>query len=184
MVMLRGLLLLICVLALSFTVSADTTKSTSSSVINDEPNFTYDELYKLLANFWDHFIYPADVTQAKAINSTIFSENVEGRIDVTRTFVGRELNTEYIFGLFANLAGSSALSLIGVPLSYEILKFTGNSYVTSSSTRVMFNISSIGAVVPIEIDTWMSWNSLGQMTQYDGLFKWWDWLQDYVIETA
>jgi len=182
MVMLRGRFLLLCTLVLNLVSSVKATASTLP--INNEPNFTYDELYKLLANFWDNFLYPADVTQAKSINSTLFSENVQGRIDVTRTFTGRELNTEYLFGLFANLAGSSSLSLIGVPMSYEILKFSGNSYVSSASTRLMFNISSLGLVVPVEIDTWTTWNSLGQMTQYDGIFKYWGWLQDYVTETA
>lgn len=106
-------------------------------------------------------------------------------MDATRTFDGRELNTEYIFGLFANLAANpDSVSLLGVPLSYEVLKFSANDYVASASTRVMFNLTSLNLVVPIEIDTWSSWNSLGQMTQYDGIFKYWQWLQDYVIETA
>jgi hypothetical protein len=114
MVMLRGRFLLINTHVLNLVSSAKATASTP--VVNNEPNLTYDELYRLLANFWDNFLYPADVTQAKAINSTLFSENVQGRIDVTRTFTGRELNTEYLFGLFANLAGSSSLSLLGVPI--------------------------------------------------------------------
>jgi len=46
---------------------------------------------------------------------------VQGRIDVTRTFDGRELNTEYLFGLFANVAGDpNPFSLLRVPISYEI----------------------------------------------------------------
>lgn len=193
MVMARVPFLLISTLALSLVASAKTTTSSlpastptpATSVINNTPHFTYDELYKLLTNFWDNFLYPADVTQAKAINSTILSENVQGRMDATRTFTGRELNTEYLFGLFANLAATpSSISLLGVPISYEVLKFSGNEYVSSAATRVMFNISSLNLVVPIEIDTWTTWNSLGQMTQYDGIFKYWQWLQDYVVETA
>jgi hypothetical protein len=191
MVVLRIRFLLISTLALNLVSSA---KAATSSllvatlpspipVINNEPNFTYDELYKLLTDFWDNFLYPADVTQAKSINSTILSGNVPGRIDATLTFTGRELNTEYLFSLFANLAATpSSLRLIGVPISYEILKFSGNEYVSSASTRVTLNISSFNLVVPIEIDTWNTWNSLGQMTQYDGIFKYWQWLQDYVVE--
>ena len=185
--------LLISTLALSLVASAKTitsslpvpTPTPATSVINNQPHFTYDELYKLLTNFWDNFLYPADVTQAKAINSTILSEDVQGRMDATRTFTGRELNTEYLFGLFANLAATSkSISFLGVPISYEVLKFSANEYVSSAATRVMFNISSLNLVVPIEIDTWTTWNSLGQMTQYDGIFKYWQWLQDYVVETA
>jgi hypothetical protein len=201
MVMLHIPILLLGALALSLVASAKTTATTSTSIkktsisssaiatptaiINNTPDLGYDELYKLLTNFWDNFLYPADVTQAKAINSTIFSEDINGRIDVTRTFTGRELNTEYLFGLFANLAANAGqLSLLGVPLSYEITKFTANKYISSASTVVTFNISSLGLVVPIEIDTWTAWNSAGQMTQYDGIFKYWGWLQDYVVETA
>jgi hypothetical protein len=189
MVLLRIPFLLLSALALSLPALATTSNfpapTPAASSINSKPHFTYDELYKLLTNFWDNFLYPADVTQAKAINSTLLSENVQGRMDATRTFTGRELNTEYLFGLFANLAATSkSVSLLGVPISYEVLKFSANEYVSSAATRVMFNISSLNLVVPIEIDTWTTWNSLGQMTQYDGIFKYWQWLQDYVIETA
>jgi hypothetical protein len=197
--MLRIPILLLGALALSLVASAKTTTTmstkktstsssaivTSTAIINNTPDLGYDELYKLLTNFWDNFLYPSDVTQAKAINSTIFSEDINGRIDVTRTFTGRELNTEYLFGLFANIAANAGqLSLLGVPLSYEITKFTANKYVSSASTVVTFNISSLGLLVPIEIDTWTAWNSAGQMTQYDGVFKYWGWLQDYVVKIA
>lgn len=186
----RASLVLITTLALTIPILAKTTTSsvpaaTLTPAINNKPDFSYDQLYKLNVNFWNNFLYPADVAEAQAINSTIFATDVKGRIDATRTFDGRELNTEYIFGLFANLAAtSSSLSLLGVPISYEILKFSANKYVSSAATRVMFNISSLNLVVPIEIDTWIGWNSLGQMTQYDGTFKYWQWLQDYVVQTA
>ena len=107
----------------------------SSSVA--QPNLTFDQLWKFNKKFLDNFIYPADVKQAQAINSTIFSDDVQGRVDVTRTFTGRELNTEYIFGLFANLAGAKpgAITLLGVPLSYEIINFAANQNIVSSLTR-------------------------------------------------
>jgi hypothetical protein len=78
--------LLICTLVLSLVASKTTSKPTHTAapIINDKPHFTYGELYKLLTKFWDNFLYPADVTQAKAINSTILAENVQGRMDATR----------------------------------------------------------------------------------------------------
>lgn len=33
--------------------------------------------------------------------SGLLAEDVQGRVDITRTFDGRELNTAYLFGLFA-----------------------------------------------------------------------------------
>ena len=67
------------------------------------------------------------------------AENIQGRVDITRTFDGRELNTEYLFGLFANLAAStndtSAFSLLGVPVGYEITHFAASQNIASASTR-------------------------------------------------
>ena len=111
----------------------NTTASINSS---SKPNFTFDELYNFQKKFLDNFIYPADQAQAKFINSSLLSEDCLGRIDITRTFEGRELNTEYLFGLFTNLAATpGSLSLLGVPVSYEILHFAANENVVSSLTR-------------------------------------------------
>jgi hypothetical protein len=153
----------------------------SSSPIN-QPSYTFDELYNLQVNFFDNYLYPADITQAKSINSTLLAEDVQGRLDITRTFDGRELNTEYLFGLFANLAANpNSVSLLGIPISYEILHFTANEYITSAATRFMFNFTSLGLIVPIEVDSWNTWNEAGQVTQYDGSFRYWQWTVDYII---
>lgn len=57
--------------------------------VKQTPSFTNKELYNMTKNFFDQFIYPANVKQTASINSTLFSEDVLGRVDVTRTFVGR-----------------------------------------------------------------------------------------------
>jgi hypothetical protein len=44
--------------------------------------------------FADAFMYPNNVIQADMINSTLLAENIQGRVDMTTTFDGRELNTE------------------------------------------------------------------------------------------
>ncbi|KAH7118378.1 hypothetical protein EDB81DRAFT_606846, partial [Dactylonectria macrodidyma] len=67
--------------------------------------------------FWDNFLYPANLEQAQVVNSTFFAENVQGRVDITGNFPGRELNTEYLFGLFTD---PNSVSLLNVPVSYEI----------------------------------------------------------------
>ncbi len=102
-----------------------------------QPNFTYAQLWDLNKKFLDAFIYPANVQEARAINSAILAEDVQGRVDITRTFVGRELNTEYLFGLFANLASAEAgaISLLGLPLSYEVLHFAASQNVVATLTR-------------------------------------------------
>ncbi|KAL8761029.1 MAG: hypothetical protein Q9184_002818 [Pyrenodesmia sp. 2 TL-2023] len=149
-------------------------------------NFTFNELWNLNKRFLDNFIYPADVKQAQAINSTLLAENVQGRIDITRTFKGRELNTEYLFGLFANLATATpgAISLLGVPMSYEVLHFAANQNVASALTRFQFNFTALNLVIPVEIDTWNAFNAQGEIIQYDATFKYWQWTVDYLLQAA
>lgn len=112
-------------------------RQTANASASSQPNFTFDQLWAFHNHFLDNFIYPANIKVAKSINSTIFAENVQGRVDVTRTFEGRELNTEYLFGLFANLAAAKdgAITLLGVPLSYEVVHFAANMNVVSALTR-------------------------------------------------
>ncbi|KAL9618502.1 MAG: hypothetical protein Q9204_008393 [Flavoplaca sp. TL-2023a] len=151
-----------------------------------QPNFTYAQLWDLHTKFLDAFIYPANVKEARAINSTILAENVQGRVDVTRTFNGRELNTEYLFGLFANLASAEvgAISLLGLPLSYEVLHFAASQNVVAALTRFQFNFTALNLVIPVEIDAWNTYNSKGEITQYDATFKYWQWTVDYLIGAA
>ncbi|CZR57617.1 uncharacterized protein PAC_07506 [Phialocephala subalpina] len=149
------------------------------------PHFSFHKLYELEKNFFDNFLYPNSTRQAKTINSTLLADDIQGRIDITRTFDGAELNTEYLFGLFANLASNpNSLSLLGIPVSYELLHFAANEYITSSATRFMFNFTSLGIVLPVEIDGWHTWNEKGQLTQYDASFKYWQWMVDTVIAAA
>ncbi|KAL8769004.1 MAG: hypothetical protein Q9209_004921 [Squamulea sp. 1 TL-2023] len=173
-----------------------------------QPNFTYTQLWDLNQKFLDAFIYPANVKEARAINSTLLAENVQGRVDITRTFDGRELNTEYLFGLFANLATAEtgAISLLGIPLSYEVLHFAASQNVVATLTRFgpktpnswslldqadpnmvrrfQFNFTALNLVIPVEIDAWNSYNSEGQITQYDATFKFWQWTVEYLIGAA
>ncbi|KAL8798128.1 MAG: hypothetical protein Q9182_006935 [Xanthomendoza sp. 2 TL-2023] len=151
-----------------------------------QPAFTVNQLWNLNKKFLDSFIYPANVGVARAINSTLLAENVQGRVDITRTFDGRELNTEYLFGLFANLATAEAgaISLLGIPLSYEVLHFAASQNVVAALTRFQFNFTALNLVIPIEIDAWNTYNSKGQITQYDATFKYWQWTVDYLMQAA
>lgn len=95
---------------------------------------------------------------------------IQGRVSDTRTFVGRELNTEYIFGLFMP---SESLSIIGQPQAFEIIQFAAVQNIAAATTRVNFTFPAFGNVsLPVVINTWMTWNSAREMTQYDVVFKW------------
>ena len=74
--------------------------------------------------------------QAKSVNSSLLAPDVQGRVDITRTFTGQELNTEYLFGLFANIAAApNEFTLLGIPLAYEITHFAASQNIASASTR-------------------------------------------------
>lgn len=66
---------------------------------------------RIVDNFSKQFLWPNSKKQADAINSTLFSEDVHGTVDATTNFDGRELNTEYMFGLFGAYC-SLSLSLL------------------------------------------------------------------------
>ncbi len=175
---------LLCLPLLCFGIT-NVAASTSKRSNTTTPQFSFKELYDLEINFLNNFLYPNSTVQAKAINSTLLAPDIQGRIDITRTFDGAELNTEYLFGLFANLASNpNSLSLLGIPISYEVLHFTANDYITTSAVRFMFNFTSLGIVLPVEIDGWHTWNEKGQLTQYDASFKYWQWMVDTLITAA
>ncbi|KAJ4185340.1 hypothetical protein NW759_016992 [Fusarium solani] len=145
------------------------------------PKFKYNELWELETKFWDNFLYPANLEQAKAINSTLFADNVQGRVDITRNFPGRELNTEYLFGLFTD---PYSVSLLNVPVSYEITAFTANDYIAAATTVVMFNSSLLDIVVPVTIDSFIAWNDRQEIVQYDSTFRWFGFLLDTLVAAA
>ncbi len=48
----------------------------------------------------------------------------------------------------------------------------------------MFNFTAINKIVPVDIDSWNTYNAQGQISQYDATFKWWQWTVDYIIGEA
>lgn len=155
-----------------------------------QPYFSIDELWSLHDQLWGSFVYPANVEQARSINSSLIAEDCLGRVDLTRTFQGVELNTEYIFGLFVAGAGADApFTLLGVPVSYEITKFAGNENIVSSSVIIQFEFEALKSIVPnltvpVEIDAWITYNAVGQIAQYDATFRWFEFLMDSMTGVA
>lgn len=135
----------------------------------ETPDFSFDELWNMTNGFFENFLYPANIVQANSINSTLLAPDILGRIDATRDFAGRELNTEYIFGLFANVAlDPSSFTILGYPINYTITHFAANQNIISVFSIVYFNITALGMIVPQEVDVWMTFNADGQISQYDG----------------
>lgn len=144
-------------------------------------HFSYSELWDLETNYYRNYLYPNNLKQVNMVNSTLFAEDVQGRVDVTREFYGRELNTEYVFGLFSD---PNQFSLLGIPVAYEIQKFAAYDNIAATSTKVTFNHTYIGFLTPVVIDTFLTFNGEGQIWQYDAVFKWMNgWLDVLVRET-
>lgn len=48
----------------------------------------------------------------------------------------------------------------------------------------MFNFTALNLVLPLRIDTWNTFNSDKQISQYDANFVWWDWAVSTLLEAA
>ncbi|KAH7061579.1 hypothetical protein B0J12DRAFT_648479 [Macrophomina phaseolina] len=137
------------------------------------PNFSLTELYHLQSRIFDTTIaLNADVI------SPLLAPHIRGRVDITREFVGAELNTEYLFGLFAQLNKTKAFTLLGIPVSYTIVHFTGANDTAVSSTLMNFTspfwTPSPAATFALEIHAWTQFDALGRVAQYDATFRHWD----------
>ncbi|KAJ7113756.1 hypothetical protein C8R46DRAFT_1365903 [Mycena filopes] len=120
-----------------------------------------------LKQFEMDFGYPRNVAVTKSINYTGFAEDIVGRVDVTTTFVGRELNTEYIFGLFAQLATTTSTPLIGIPLTSTLTDIVVQGNLVIATTLREFNWT-VG-IFPTVWELKFLFNDEGQITQYDAI---------------
>ncbi|KAI9037146.1 FAD-binding oxidoreductase [Aspergillus affinis] len=151
------------------------------NVFNKMHPIVIDQLWELENNFWTQFLYPANVKQINATDESVFAEDVQGRVDITRTFDGRELNNEYIFGLFTQ---PDTVSLTGVPINYNITQFAANQNIASATTVLTFNVTTFGVLLPLVIDTWIEFNADGKIAQYDATFRWFDYFVSTLLGVA
>lgn len=59
--------------------TADSSLTTKAKTPHGQPDFTFDQLYKLQTRFLDTFITASNTSQAQLVNSTILAENVQVR---------------------------------------------------------------------------------------------------------
>lgn len=122
---------------------------------------------------------PKNLPQLKDLASPLFAENITGRVSDSRKFLGRELNTEYVFGAFTGpVIDSTRVTLLGMPTWHKPMRFAANVADRSAflTELVGFNITLLGKVVPVQLDLWMRWNEDGELTAYDARFVYFDWL--------
>ncbi|KAJ9601902.1 hypothetical protein H2200_013617 [Cladophialophora chaetospira] len=119
-----------------------------------------------------------------SVNSTLFAENIVGRVDDSRTFYGRELNTEYVFGSFSALGenSSSIISVLGVPVNHSTTQFATSGNNVSVTELVYFNITLVDYLVPVQINIWLSFDGDRKISAYDASFRWFSWLYDDLLK--
>jgi hypothetical protein len=119
------------------------------------------------------------------VNSTLFAENVIGRIEQVRSFRGRQENTEWLFNLFTNdLLHPDIKGLFGVPLAYNITKFTANQNVVALDAIVTLNVTVIGITAPIGLATFITFDPTGAISEYDMTFRYLERNFQYLFQVA
>lgn len=140
--------------------------------VKNVPQYTFAQLHKVTTHFFDQMMYPNNIAQAKSIKSTLFSENVIGRIEQVRSFRGREESTEWLFNLFANnIIHPDIQGLFGVPLSYDAIKFTASENVVAADIIIKLNVTSIGITTPLQMTVFFTFDGAGAVSEWDATFR-------------
>ena len=69
-------------------------------------------------------------------------------------------------------------------MNYTIVHFAANQNIASASVIVLFNYSSIGLQLPIEIDSWLAFDANGLLLEYDVSFRWSQYISNTVTAAA
>ncbi|KAI5277005.1 hypothetical protein E4T47_00013 [Aureobasidium subglaciale] len=130
--------------------SYPTISNDSNTTNSQTPNFSSQQLWNLTNRFLQNHMYPLNIAQSLSINSSLLSEDILGRVDATRDYAGRELNTEYLFGLFANIAlNPDAFTLLGYPVNYTFTRFLGQGMCTIATIAKLQNLSTTTDLTPL-----------------------------------
>lgn len=144
--------------------------------------FNQSALLKVFEGFFKYFLYPENEIQTKSGNSTLLSEDCVGVIDITRVFPGRELNTEYLFGLFSSSSHNTDnsdennFSVVGRPIATNLVEFQASCNTIAASSIVTFEYPFLNKTHPIKVDIRMKMNQLGQVLAYEAIFNRFDWI--------
>ncbi|ODO11658.1 hypothetical protein I350_00442 [Cryptococcus amylolentus CBS 6273] len=132
--------------------------------------------------FATSFLSPNNIEVVRSINSTLFAEDVTGTADLSTNFDGRELSTEYLFGLFVNNAEDpDDPSPFGIPISYNVTSLLVQHEFIAASIKFMFHYPILNKIYPIQIDAFIRVNEKGEIQQYDASFRRWAWATDVII---
>ncbi|GAA5986662.1 hypothetical protein JCM11641_001355 [Rhodosporidiobolus odoratus] len=117
----------------------------------------------------------------KAGNTDLMAEDVVGRLDVTTTFLGQELNIEYLFGLFYNIRDDTSTGIIGYPKSHTITSLIIEPPVAYYSAVVELEYATINRTISIQADFITAWNDDLKMISWDATLRRWSQGFRYII---
>jgi len=143
-------------------------------------------LRTLWSNFANAVMYPNNLKQVKAINSTLLAKDVQGRVDVTNTFDGQELNTAYLFGLYGNIATSGQNKSIDpsplqdYPLSWEQRAFMSKGDMVFGTVNFQQYNPATNMTLPTLVDVYLLFDKCDVIKQYDVRFQRSSWYSDVV----
>ncbi|KAJ3879940.1 hypothetical protein F5051DRAFT_324939 [Lentinula edodes] len=103
--------------------------------------------------------------------STPLSVDVVGRVDATTTFVGQELNTEYLFGLFLQGSDENTTQLIGTPRSVTIQSSVVEPPVAAVSYISEMAFPTVNMTVPLQIDMFIAFDKDMKIVSYDAILR-------------
>ncbi|GAA5858784.1 hypothetical protein JCM8547_004986 [Rhodosporidiobolus lusitaniae] len=138
------------------------------------------EYLQALQRFQDEFTNPQATVEAGRSES--LADDCVGRVDVTTTFEGQELNSEYLFGLFYNVRGTNSTSIIGYPASQTIQALVIEPPVIYFSAVVQLAYPTINATIPVQLDVTTAWNDDLKIISYDAAFRRWPQSFRYISE--
>ncbi|GAA5988581.1 hypothetical protein JCM11641_004609 [Rhodosporidiobolus odoratus] len=116
--------------------------------------------------------------------SDLLADDCVGRVDITTTFEGQELNTEYLFGLFYQISQENVTSIIGYPSHIEIQSLVVQPPVVYFSVIVQLAYPTVNATVPVQLDVVKAWRDDEdglKIISYDASLRRWPQTYNYIV---
>ncbi|KAF9009841.1 hypothetical protein BDZ89DRAFT_1078300, partial [Hymenopellis radicata] len=119
--------------------------------------------------FLHGFINSTDIVAAG--ESPSLASDCVGRVDLTTTFVGSQLNTEYLYGLSSDVASLNTTQLLGVPINASVQSLATEGSLVSASVMLSMFYKTISYTLPVQVDMWLDFNDDLKIRSYDVSFR-------------
>ncbi|KAJ3800613.1 hypothetical protein GGU11DRAFT_676902 [Lentinula aff. detonsa] len=129
------------------------------------------EYLEALDTFGAAFSNPAGVFNGSVPSP--LSSDVVGRVDAITTFVGQDLNAEFLFGLFyQDTLLATTTQLIGIPTGITIQSAVVEPPVVAVSYISSMAFPTVNMTVPLQIDMFMAYDDESmKVVSYDAILR-------------